>query len=235
LKGDDVLCVNRIEKKEEDYYSQKQHNIYCSRLNEQVKGGSTMKKLNLFVIITAFFTFGLVGMASAQDDGNWGAIKGTYEMIATGSCLHSPTGFDGTGTVANPFIPKGPTVYAAPTLARSTWIFDGGGTATFVGENFATIFPGGVNQGALERENPVGTQTNPLHFDYTVDGHGWIIGTIREVPAIIEGNLANLTLEGRISKDHKIITLSNGGQIQYPGTALTAICNSARILFKVND
>ncbi len=194
-----------------------------------------MKKLNLFVIITAFVTLALVGMASAKDDGNWGAIKGTYEMIATGSCLHSPTtGFSGTGTVANPFIPNGPTVFAAPTLARATWIFDGSGTATFVGENFATISPGGVNQGALERENPIG-QPNSFHFDYTVDGHGWIMGTVREVPAIVEGNLANLTLEGRISKDHKIVTLSNGGQIQYPGTPMTAICNSARILFKVDD
>lgn len=146
-----------------------------------------MKKLNLVVISTVFVTLGLLGMASAKDDGNWGAIKGTYEMIATGSCLHSPTtGFSGTGTVADPFIPNGPTVFAAPTLARATWIFDGRGTATFVGENFATIFPGG-SLGALERENPIG-QPNPFHFDYTVDHHGWIIGTVREIPAIVEGN-----------------------------------------------
>ncbi len=198
-----------------------------------------MKTLKLLGVVTVFLTLALMGTASARDNGTRGANRGPYEMIATGSCLHSPTGFNGTGTVADPFIPKGPTVYAAPTLARATWVFDGSGTATFVGENFATIFPGGVNfsQVALERENPIGTQTNPFHFDYTVDGHGWIAGTVREIPAIVEGNLSNLTLEGRISKDHKIISLSNGGQIQYPGTAgtpMTAICNSARILFKVD-
>jgi hypothetical protein len=176
-------------------------------------------------------------VASADDKGfkHRGAIKGTYEMIATGSCLHSPTGFTGTGTVADPFIPIGPTVFAAPTLAQAAWVFDGSGTATFVGENFATIFPGGAGSGALERTNPIGTEASPYHFDYFVDGRGGIYGTIREVPAIIEGVPDYLTLEGRISKDHKIITLSNGGQIQYPGTAITAICNSARILFRVDE
>ncbi len=43
LKGGGVLCANRIGKKE-DYYSQKQHNIYCSRFNKQLKGGSNEKK-----------------------------------------------------------------------------------------------------------------------------------------------------------------------------------------------
>ena len=181
-------------------------------------------------------------MASAQNNGKLGAaIKGTYEMIATGSCLHSPTGFTGSGTFSDPFLPIGPAVFGAPTLARATWTFDGSGTATFVGENFATIFPGGVypdnplpnpNQGPLERENPIGTDTNPYHFDYTVDGHGGITGTVREIPAIVGGTLDKLTLEGWISKDRKIIILSNGGQIQSPGTGMTAICNSARILFK---
>jgi hypothetical protein len=200
-----------------------------------------MKRHNLFVIIAVFFTFGLIGMASAQDNGKLGAtIRGTYEMIATGSCLHSPSGFTGTGTFSDPFLPIGPAVFGAPTLARATWTFDASGTATFVGENFATIFPGGVyptpipnsNQGPLERENPIGTETNPYHFDYTVDSHGGITGTVREIPAIVGGTLDKLTLEGWISKDRKIIILSNGGQIQAPGTGMTAICNSARILFK---
>jgi hypothetical protein len=193
-----------------------------------------MRTLGVFVISLATI-FVMAAMASA------GAIKGTYEMIATGSCLHSPSGFSGTGTFTDPFLPIGPVVFAAPTLARATWTFDGSGTATFVGENFATIFPGGVypdnplpnpNQGPLERENPIGTETNPYHFDYTVDRHGGIIGTVREIPAIVDGKLDKLTLEGRISTDHKIIILSNGGQIQSPGTGMTAICNSARILFK---
>ena len=185
-----------------------------------------MKKHNVVVMITVFVTLGLLGVASAKDTYNRGTIKGTYEMIATGSCLHSPAGFTGNGTIEAPFIPNGSS-FAAPTLARATWIFDGGGTATFVGENFATIFPGGAPLGPQERENPIGipagTQLNPFHFEYTVDGHGWITGTVREI---------GITLEGRISKDHKIMTLSNGGQLQAGGTA---ICNSARILFKVDD
>lgn len=185
-----------------------------------------MKKLALIVIIAALSMLMLAAVASADDKGfkQWRAIKGTYEMIATGSCLHSPTGFTGTGTVADPFIPIGPTVFAAPTLAQASWIFDGSGTATFMGENFATIFPGGVNQGALERENPIEASPGaPLHFDYSVNGHGWISGTVREY---------GVTLEGRISKDHKIMTLANGGQPQFGGTA---ICNSARILFRVDE
>jgi hypothetical protein len=42
LKGGGVLWANRIGKKED--YSQKQHNIHCSRLNKQLKGGSNEKK-----------------------------------------------------------------------------------------------------------------------------------------------------------------------------------------------
>lgn len=182
-----------------------------------------MKRIILILIVGACFMLTFSGIASAQQDGKWGAIRGTYEMIATGSCIHAQ-GFTGTGTVADPFIPTGTTVYAATTLAQATWTFDGSGTATFKGENFATIFPGGVGQGALERENPIATPTgDPLHFDYLVDGHGWISGTVREM---------GIALEGRVSKDHKIISLNNGGQKQFSGTA---ICNYGRLLFRVMD
>jgi hypothetical protein len=141
-----------------------------------------------------------------------------------GSCLHSPGGFKGTGTVADPFVPVGPNVYAATTMAQATWNFDGRGTATFQGENYATIFPGGVGSGALERENAIATPAGgPLHFDYSVDAHGWISGTVREI---------GINLEGRISTDHKIITLNNGGQLQSGGTA---ICNYGRLLFRVKN
>jgi len=201
-----------------------------------------IKKLAVAVMTTVTVALMMTAMAWAADhDGWWGirwGIQGEYAMIATGSCLHSPAGFTGTGTFTDPFLPIGPAVFGAPTLARATWTFDGSLTATFVGENFATLFPGGVypasgpNQGPLERENPIGTETNPYHFDYTVDGHGGITGTVREIPAIVGGTLDKLTLEGWISKDRKIIILSNGGQIQSPGTGMTAICNSARILFK---
>ncbi len=185
-------------------------------------------------VIVLIMVSAMAAMALAQNNGK---IKGTYEMIATGSCLHSPSGFSGAGTLTDPFLPIGPAVFGAPTLTRATWTFDGSGTATFVGENFATIFPGGVypgpgpNQGPLERENPVGSETSPYHFDYTVDGHGGITGTVREIAAI-GGTLDKLTLEGWISKDRKIITLISVGQIQSPDTGMTAICNAARILFK---
>jgi hypothetical protein len=135
-------------------------------------------------------------------------------------------------------LPIGNT-FAAPTIAQATWVFDGKGTATFVGENFATIFPGGSPAPAQERVNPIGSQATPFHFVYSITGKGWITGTVTEVPAYAEGystgDVGNLTLEGRVSEDHKIITLSNGNQIQFPGTASCAVCNVVRILYKVHD
>jgi hypothetical protein len=120
---------------------------------------------------------------------------------------------------------------------QATWEFKKDGTATFIGSNYATVFPGGDGPDGQLREFALASGTNipptaPLHFNYVVTKGGWITGTVVEYGAI---------LEGRISKDNKIITLGNANQIILPDLNdptkpfTTVMCNTGRILIKVND
>jgi hypothetical protein len=198
-----------------------------------------MKKLALIVIIAALSTLMTAAVASADDKEfkHWGAINGTYEMMATGSCLHASKGFTQITMNGLPWYNPAGDVYAATTLMQATWEFKRDGTATFIGSNYATVFPGGDGPDGQLREFALAAGANipptaPLNFNYVVTKGGWITGTIVESGAI---------LEGRISQDHKIITLGNANQIILPDVNdatkpfTTVMCNTGRILIKVND
>jgi hypothetical protein len=183
-----------------------------------------MKKLATIVICTAFFALGLVGMASAQVEG------GQYKMTATGSCLHSTTGFnvnidaDG-GTVYTPKVDAHSKVWGATTMAEATWKFNADGTVSMSGINYPIDFPPG-NPGlksAAARQNGIGF---PNGMKWEVNGNN----------ITIKNPLGIITLKGTVSEDENTIIINSPFVLYDLGPPLyNAVCNTARVLIRMGD
>jgi hypothetical protein len=183
-----------------------------------------MKKLAMVVIIAVMSTF--MSAAVASDFGqNWWWISnpfkyfhGTYEMIASGSCIHSEKGYD-----ANHSPISGGKVYVGTTVANGTWIFKNGGTGTYSFTNYATIIP------TTDATPPLGIRVatfTDVPFTYEITPFGDI--TV---------HAGGIDLVGSISIDHNTMTLLSANNIQNfvdPPYWFT-ICNTARTLIKVGD
>ena len=190
-----------------------------------------MKKLVIFVLISALLTLTAAMALAHDDDNNFKKFRGTYKMIASGSCIHSEEGWvdangdENSDAKVPPFYPINPSkVYVGNTVTSGTWIFNKGGTGTYTITNYATILPG---SGFYPTTDPfLKTQKPPAqNFDFTVSPSGDI--TVKT---------GGIELVGIISIDKKVMTLINGNQVQYFGTGLWwTVCNSARTLIKVSD
>jgi len=105
-----------------------------------------MKKFALILIIAVLSTFASAVVASDLGNKWWPYnpfrhFSGTYEMISSGSCIHSEEGYI---EEVPPFTPKNLNkIYAGTTVAEGTWIFNKGGKGTYTITNYATILPGG--------------------------------------------------------------------------------------------
>lgn len=189
-----------------------------------------MRKLTILMAI-ALTVFGFSSITSAQ-------IVGTYEMIATGSCLHSTDGFTSGsnihGTYYTPIEYEDTITWGATTRIEATWVFYGNRTGSFSGTNYIIDFPpgspgppGGPAWGPRARQCPVGAT-----ITYEVDGSDI---TIR----LPNGTL----LQGSISLDKKNITLLSPNELfNYTVAPLPelkalyhAVCNTSRILIKVGN
>ena len=128
LKGDDVLCANRIRKRK-DCYSETRNNIYCSGLKESLKGGSTMKgnikKLAVLVIVPvmALFTMGLISSAGSATRR---PFNGQYVGNGSSFCWMALGGFDPVSGEARGDWAGGPSIWEA----EFTFSNDGTGTAS---------------------------------------------------------------------------------------------------------
>lgn len=189
-----------------------------------------MKKPTLMAVVATLLLLMSIEIVSAGGR-EWGAIHGTYEMMAMGSCLHSTAGFfqvpDSNPPKYQP-IAANSTIYAAATMAQATWVFEKNGEGRLSGTNYATVFPGGTVPAEV-RENEIGypppAPTRPLAFTYEVTHDGWISVTLE----------TGVVLDGRISKDHKTMTLGNANQVNATDpTKTTAICNTGRVLIRVD-
>jgi hypothetical protein len=200
-----------------------------------------MKRLAILVLISALLTF-TAAMALAHDDDNgFKHFSGTYEMSASGSCIHSQNGY-----YQNPigwYLPNDGVVYAGTTVSNGTWIFKKNGTGTYSYVMYATVtppvkpppvqeppclIPGGIrifSSSHNVNENVV----NEYTFTYDITKFGDI--TIETE----EGD----TLEGSISIDKKTITLFDALRVKGPGSAVcpwwNIICTATRTLIKVHD
>ena len=188
-----------------------------------------MKKLAVVLMIPALVIF-MAAMAFAAQSG-WGAIKGTYAMIATGSCLHSTLGFDANNkpiSIKDADGKETGVVWGATTMAQAVWTFDsrGGGEVTY-GWNYVLDFPPGSPTfgGPIARQFPFA-----FKFDYEIDHDGVI--TVYPPPS-------QPIIQGVLSTDHKTLTLGSANQRQdwvvVGKTVGQVICNTARVLYRVSD
>ena len=206
-----------------------------------------MKKLAVLLMIPALAMFMVPAMASANWFYWWG-IQGTWEMSASGSCIHSSKEYElnaevfpPTGTLKNWLTaPPGSDVYVGVTVSNGTWNFKANGEGTYSQRTYATILPGGastMNGLAVPLEvrvlPPLSVPTPPpVNFTYEITPSGEI--TVTEVDK--DGNPTGIKHIGRISKDMSTVTLLSANSVQKFGLNFQyTICNTARTLIKVRE
>ena len=125
-----------------------------------------MRRISVLAVIATIATFMVVSMVSAGKGNPWKNFHGTYEMISSGICLHSTSGWTATNPAVDGFAgwklkePVG-QVWAGTATARATWVFNRGGTGTVEGTNYAAIFTGG--------SPPSYEAHNPFQFTFTYE------------------------------------------------------------------
>ena len=190
-----------------------------------------MKKLAVFLMIPA-----LVLLTAAMASANWyywWGIQGTWEMSASGSCLHSSENYV-AGTNGRWTAPSTASVYAGVTVSNGTWTFKAHGEGTYLQRIYATILPGGadfMNGIPVPLEvrvlPPLSVAPTPVAFTYQITPSGDI--TVTET-------LSGIKLIGTISKDMNTMTLLSANNVQlFGGNFLYTICNTARTLIKVKE
>ncbi len=185
-----------------------------------------MKRLAVSMMVPALAIFMVVVMASAQDTG-WGAIHGTYELIATGNCMHSTTdfGFSGAGTAGSPYTANpGPTHYISTYFGEGTWVFQSDGSGTMEVTQ-SCILPDQAQQ-KLIPSAPLTMETIPFTYQFLDD---------KRIKVTI-GFPVYLELFGRVSRDHKTMTLNSTMQKQVVAGAYPyQVCNIGRVLIRVEE
>ena len=192
-----------------------------------------MKKVNLFLVITALFIFMSAAMVFADGKG-WNYFKGTYAMSATGSCIHSENGYVWDNSIEA----LDGVVYAGTTVSNGTWVFKKNGEGTYSYTMYATVTPPLQQPDYFCKYTADGTirggirifEANEKTFTYEVTHSGNI--TIETE----EGD----TLEGTISRDKKTIILLNNLWEKGPGIGLDycpwwkIICTATRTLTRMH-
>lgn len=209
-----------------------------------------MKKLASVVMVIAITTFIAVAMASAGGDHwrHWRGIHGNYEMVATGACLHDKQGFtfsndENNPTLLNPYTatPKSVDYFISAFMGEGTWTFHRHGHGTMQVMQYCILPPytgspqPRVTQ-SLMPSAPVPSNLlvdgNKVPFAYEVDG-----STI----TVTIGPPVNLTLFGKISSDHKTMTLQSAMPVPEENVQFNAligyyqICTITRTLTQMSD
>lgn len=223
MKGDDV-----------------QNRIYPLRQKEV-----EMKKLALALMLAALSSLLTPAIAPAWDEHfGWRLMTGTYEMTATGSCLHSTNGFDEipgpSGSPGPTYVPKsGSTVWGATTTTVATWVLYKDGTGYIAGINYPIDFPPGspgsgwgarARQGWLSYDIKYHLNGSDISFEVFLPADPNIP---REKYAVKIGDW-----EGSVSLDKQTIIIPTVNQVfdltKTAPALYYAICNSARVLIRVS-
>jgi hypothetical protein len=184
-----------------------------------------------------FFTFMValslcIAPVFALADGNgWTQFEGTYEMSASGSCLHSQNGY--TQNAIGWYLPNEGTVYSGTTVSNGTWVFKKNETGTHSYLMYATVTPPVKPPPCLIPGGLRIFSADELNFTYKINPFGDITVKVTE-----NGEID--TLSGSISPDKKTITLFDEPRIKTPAGANTCpwwsiICTGTRTLIKVHD
>jgi len=186
-----------------------------------------MRRLALLLMIPALAMLMVPALASANWYYWWG-IQGTWEMVATGGCVHSQSDFTfdpGTAT----WTPTG--VYSTSIyVGQGTFTFDAAPSSVYPGYRTGTmtvtnscVYSNGLVNQKVVPPLTSGLETFPLHWKIEDDG-------------AITVQIPNVGLEGsgRVSLDHMSMTLVSTMQKQgAPGAY--QICNISRVLFRVRE
>jgi hypothetical protein len=188
-----------------------------------------MKKLAVLLMIPALAMFMVPSLASADWYYLWG-VQGDYAMLATGSCLHSTSGFskgdDGTYR-PNPKNSDGTnaTVWGGSFIAEGIWTFNGDGTGKAAVTSFVIVPPPSPDPRVSTTKTPPGdAPTFPFTYEVARDGKITLHASDIGLPL----------LEGWVSMNlgHQTMTLRSANQIQNPG--VPTICDTGRILIRVD-
>jgi hypothetical protein len=202
-----------------------------------------MKRLAAVVMMIATGVFMAVTMASAWDVS---AIRGLYQMGATGTCLHDksaatePGGgftFSGTGTLGDPVTatPKSDDHFISTYMGKGIFYFDGNGNGEMWAWQFCILpaYTGSLKPKvtqALQPSTPLNMST--VRFTYVVDGARVVV----TIPPPVK-----LTLTGWISSDLRTMALESAMPeqdqgVQYNGViGYWQICTITRTLSRIVD
>jgi hypothetical protein len=194
-----------------------------------------MKKLSVFLILPLLAMFMVPVLASANWYYWWG-IRGTWEMVATGGCIHSPDGFE--PNAAN-YTAKGEHWWTSTYVGQGTFTFDVAPSLDYPGYRTGTMT---VTQSCAHSNGQViknvvpppvlNLETFPLHWKIADDG----VITVK-IPNV------GLELSGKVSLDYMSMTLVSMNQLQHvynpatkPPTFLyDQVCVISRVLFRVRE
>jgi hypothetical protein len=189
-----------------------------------------MKKFISTMIVLALCIAPSVALSGGK---GWRHFHGTYEMTASGSCIHSEKGFEEVDHVwykAIEAIQPG-TVYAGTTVFTGTWTFEQNGTGIYSDKIYATVTPpadGSVAGGVRIFED------SEVPFTYKITSFGDIV--------ITEVNPPFIEYTGTVSPDRKTIILIDTPKVKPipPAPPLDApfwyiLCNASRTLIRVNQ
>lgn len=209
-----------------------------------------MKKLALAVMLAALSTLLTPAIAPAWDEHfGWWVMHGSYEMTATGSCLHSTKGFDEIqgppGSPGPTYVPKSDsTVWGATTTTVATWVLYKDGTGYIAGINYPIDFPpgspgppSGLPWGARARQGWVN-----YDLKYHLNGSDiffevFLPADPNSVPPRAKYAIKIGDWEGSVSLDKQTIIIPTVNQVfdltKSAPALYYAICNSARVLIRV--
>jgi hypothetical protein len=196
-----------------------------------------MKKLAMLLMIPALAMFMVPALASANWY-YWWSIQGSYEMVATGGCIHSKDGFthNDTNTI---WTATGSNWWTSTYVGHGTFTFDLGRSNDYPGYATGTMK---VTQSCAHSNGQViqnaapppvlNLETFPLYWKIENDGDITV-----KIPSV------GLELSGKMSMDRMSMTLVSMNQLQHvynpattPPTFLyDQVCVISRVLFRVRE
>jgi hypothetical protein len=230
-----------------------------------------MKKLALIVMMGVMASFMAAGMTSA-DDHHWWGIQGTYAMTGVGTCINSPGGFTGLYTPQGQGVLSGVSNnFSGSNLFTGTWTFERHGNGQVQGHLFGTatypypvpnassidfsfnftysVTQDGTITAVMDEDSYLATFITGPTPGKTFKLKGFL-PPVNPPADISQEDTATpdpLSFEGRVSTDHKTITLDSKNQVQRvrvyatpdgTGTPINRnyqICNVGRVLIRVGE
>jgi hypothetical protein len=121
----------------------------------------------------------------------------------------------------------GGNIWGSSYMGQGTWTFESDGTGAASIRMYCITPPPG-NPSEAEPVTATAPPNSPK-FEYRFESDGTIAVGIPNLSAPF------LLLAGRISMDHKTMTLGSAHQVQQTGTSLWQICSIGRVLIRVNE